>query len=76
MVSVRHCVVLVNRETLSLMAIESHLAELKRRHEVLEQQLEEALQQPSVDPLALTEIKRKKLHLKDEITRLNNEILH
>jgi hypothetical protein len=58
------------------MAIESHLAELKRRHEILEQQLEQALLQPSVDPLALTEIKRKKLHLKDEITRLQNEVFH
>lgn len=58
------------------MTIESHLAELKRRHEVLEQQLERAQQQPSTDALALSEIKRKKLHLKDEITRLESGALH
>ncbi|HUC50601.1 MAG TPA: DUF465 domain-containing protein [Xanthobacteraceae bacterium] len=57
------------------MAIESHLAELEKRHEALEQQLTEALSHPSTDDLQLLELKRKKLHVKDEIARLRCEAL-
>jgi hypothetical protein len=57
------------------MAIESHLAELEKRHEALEQQLTEALSHPSTDDLQLLELKRKKLHVKDEIARLRCETL-
>lgn len=52
------------------MSIQSHIAELERRHAALEKQLEEATQHPSVDALEVKELKRRKLHLKDEITRL------
>jgi hypothetical protein len=55
------------------MAIESHLAELEKRHEALDQQLSEALTHPSTDDLQLLELKRKKLHVKDEITRLRQD---
>ena len=57
------------------MAIESHLAELEKRHEALEQQLSEALSHPSTDDLQLLELKRRKLHVKDEIARLRSEVL-
>jgi hypothetical protein len=57
------------------MAIESHLAELEKRHEALEQQISEALTHPSTDDLALLELKRKKLHVKDEIVRLRQDVL-
>lgn len=52
------------------MSIQSHIAELERRHAALERQIEEAAQHPSVDAIHLKELKRRKLHLKDEITRL------
>jgi len=52
------------------MAIESHLAELERRHQALEQEINEALTHPSTDGLKIAELKRKKLHVKDEIARL------
>ncbi|WP_075215221.1 YdcH family protein [Mongoliimonas terrestris] len=52
------------------MSIQSHIAELERRHAALERQIEEAAQHPSVDAIQLKELKRRKLHLKDEITRL------
>lgn len=58
------------------MAIETHLAELERKHRALERELEEAMQHPGIDALTLTELKRKKLVLKDEITRLKTHSLH
>lgn len=58
------------------MSAESHLAELERRHQALEVELEEALNHPSVDTLALSELKRRKLLIKDEIERLKGEQVH
>jgi hypothetical protein len=57
------------------MAIESHLAELERRHQALEQEISEAQTHPSTDDLTLAELKRKKLLVKDEIARLKQETL-
>lgn len=58
------------------MAMETHLAELERRHQALEREIEQALQRPGIDTLTLTEMKRKKLVLKDEIARLKGESIH
>ncbi len=55
------------------MAIESHLAELERRHQALEQEISEARTHPATDGLKLAELKRRKLHVKDEITRLKQD---
>jgi hypothetical protein len=55
------------------MAVESHLAELQRRHQALEQEISEALAHPSTDDLKIAELKRRKLHVKDEISRLKQE---
>jgi len=57
------------------MAIQSHLAELERRHQALEQEINEALSHPSSDGLKIAELKRKKLHVKDEIARLTQDTL-
>ena len=57
------------------MAIESHLAELEKRHRALEAEITEALTHPSIDALQIAELKRKKLHVKDEIARLRQEAL-
>ena len=54
------------------MSIESHLAELERRHAALETKIKEATAHPSSDSLAIAEMKRRKLQLKDEISRLRN----
>ena len=58
----------------SLMAIESHLAELEKRHQALEQEINEALTHPSTDDLKVVELKRRKLHVKDEIARLRHDV--
>ena len=55
------------------MAIESHLAELEKRHQALEQEISEALTHPSTDNLRVVELKRRKLHVKDEIVRLKQD---
>ena len=57
------------------MSIETHLAELNRRHQALEQQLNEARAHPSVDDLTIVELKRRKLQVKDEIARLKADTL-
>jgi len=55
------------------MAIESHLAELEKRHQALEQEISEALTHPATDGLRVAELKRRKLHVKDEIARLRQD---
>jgi hypothetical protein len=55
------------------MSTQSHLAELERRHASLEHEIQEALQHPSIDDLVLADLKRRKLLLKDEITRLKHQ---
>jgi hypothetical protein len=64
---------LVNREA-PLMTMEMHLAELERRHQALEREIEDAMQHPGIDTLTLTELKRRKLSLKDEIERLREPV--
>ena len=55
------------------MAIQAHLAELERRHQALEDEINEALTHPSADDLKVAELKRRKLLLKDEIARLRQD---
>jgi hypothetical protein len=56
------------------MSLQAHLSELNAKHQALETQIEEALLHPSVDDLRIAELKRKKLRIKDEITRLEAEM--
>jgi hypothetical protein len=51
------------------MSIEARLAELVRRHRALEAEIAEARDHPSIDNLQVTELKRRKLLVKDEIAR-------
>ena len=55
------------------MSMQSHLAELERKHQALETELADALAHPSVDDLTIADLKRRKLHVKDEITRLKHD---
>jgi hypothetical protein len=57
------------------MAIESHLAELEKKHQALEQEINDALTHLSIDDLQIVELKRRKLHVKDEIARLRQDAL-
>ena len=53
------------------MSIQSHLQELKRRHAAIEQELSRELNHPASDPLRVAELKRKKLVLKDQMSRFD-----
>jgi len=57
----------------SHMSMQAHLAELEKRHRALEVELAEALAHPSTDDLKIAELKRRKLLVKDQIARLQNE---
>ncbi|WP_136683499.1 YdcH family protein [Falsirhodobacter xinxiangensis] len=53
------------------MTIASHLQELRRKHESLSDNVVAAQRQPSTDPLTIAEMKKQKLRLKEEISRLS-----
>lgn len=52
------------------MSLTSHLQELKKKHETLSDAVEKAQRAPGVDDLEVSRLKKEKLHLKEEITRL------
>ena len=56
------------------MTFQAHLTELTAKHKALEAQIEQELAHPSSDDLLIAELKRRKLKLKDEITRLEAQI--
>jgi hypothetical protein len=53
--------------------MEAHLAELERRHQALEAEINEAQAHPSIDDLQIVALKRRKLRVKDEIARLQTD---
>ena len=53
------------------MTISSHLAELRRKHEVLADKVEKGQRSPATDDIQIAEWKRQKLRLKEEISRLS-----
>jgi hypothetical protein len=57
----------------SSMSLQSHLVELERRHQALEREIHTEQIHPSASDLKLRELKRKKLHLKQEIERLKGQ---
>lgn len=52
------------------MSLESHLAELRRKHVDLEREIDEALLHPSIDDLEIAQLKRRKLAIKDEMEQI------
>lgn len=54
------------------MALSEHLVELSEKHSFLERKLEEEMTRPVSDSLKVAELKRKKLLLKDKISKLRN----
>ena len=54
------------------MSVASHIAELKKKHESLSDMVERAQRSPGVDDLAISDLKKQKLKLKEEISRLQS----
>ena len=52
------------------MSLSSHLQELRKKHEHLSHEVEEAQRSLSFDDLELTALKKQKLKIKEEIERL------
>ena len=53
------------------MSLTSHLHELRKKHEALSSRVEQAQRRPASDMFQITEMKKQKLKLKEEITRLS-----
>ena len=58
------------------LAMNSHLSELERKHHELESEITDAMRHRSVDDLVIVDLKRRKLHLKEEIERLRATTAH
>ena len=53
------------------MSLGSHLQELRKKHQSLSEAVEEALRHPGTDALVIADMKKQKLRIKEEITRLS-----
>lgn len=52
------------------MAVSSHLNQLREKHEALKVRIREEERRPGIDHLEVVQLKREKLHLKEQIQRL------
>jgi hypothetical protein len=52
------------------MNLSSHLQELRKKHQHLSEEVEAAQRSPATDALTIAQMKKQKLHLKEEINRL------
>jgi hypothetical protein len=55
------------------MTTEGHIAALERRHQQLDREIQAEMQNHQRDDLVVSALKRKKLEVKDELTRLSPE---
>ena len=56
------------------MSLKNHLNELIGKHRALEKELEDALAHPASTDSQVAEIKRRKLKVKDEITKVERDL--
>ena len=57
------------------MSLNSHLQELKKKHQTLSDKVEAAQRAPGIDDLHVADLKKQKLRIKEEITRLSSSAL-
>lgn len=53
------------------MSLSAHLQELKKKHQTLSDAVEAAQRSPGTDDLEIARMKKEKLHLKEQITKLS-----
>ena len=56
------------------MSLKNHLTELMAKHRSLEKELLDAMAHPATNDAVVADIKRKKLRVKDEITRIEKDL--
>lgn len=54
------------------MSVASHVEELRKKHRVLSDAVERAQKSPGASDMEIAQMKREKLRLKEEITRLSH----
>lgn len=54
------------------MSVTAHVEQLKKKHESLSEAVEAAQRAPGIDDLAIANLKKKKLRIKEEINRLSS----
>jgi len=55
------------------MSLFAHIEELTEKHKAIHQQIELEMSRPLVDSLKVSELKRRKLRLKEKIEKLKSE---
>ncbi len=53
------------------MSLNSHLEELRKKHQSLSEAVEAAARSPGTSDFDIARMKKQKLHIKEEITRLS-----
>ena len=71
-----HTVAPFNRLPEGKMTLAAHLAELSEKHRLLEMKIQEELARPGSDDLHISKLKREKLKIRDEMTKLENSKGH
>ncbi|MFY9641013.1 MAG: DUF465 domain-containing protein [Rhodomicrobium sp.] len=55
------------------MSLFAHIEELTEKHQTIHRQIETEMSRPLVDSLKVSELKRRKLRLKEKIEKLKSE---
>jgi hypothetical protein len=58
------------------MTLAGHLAELSEKHRMLETKIQEELARPGADDLQISRLKKEKLKIKEEMTKLQSNGRH
>ena len=56
------------------MNLEGHIEELRKKHEMLEDKIEVEQRSPGSDDMSITQLKKEKLRIKDEIERYQAQL--
>ena len=54
------------------MSVTAHVEQLKKKHQSLSEAVKDAQRAPGIDDLAIANLKKQKLRLKEQITRLSD----
>ena len=58
------------------MTLAGHLAELSEKHRILEIRIQEELSRPGGDDLQISRLKKEKLRIKEEMTKIKDDSPH